>query len=184
MNAAGRRVPAARARNVISTRTDASSSTTGRPRALWFAAGAATAAVTGGLLAVVYIAFVIGWALEGRAPASAWFGIVMGVVVGGIVGGIAIGIQRRASIPWFVAPLIALGLLMLLGMVTWMVLIPFDSDGSLRYELAVTSPFAAITVFLGSAIVAFTGAALWFRVAGVASLVIIVSVVIGLLAGG
>jgi hypothetical protein len=69
MEAAGELVPAMTASNVISTRTDASTSTTGRPRALWFVAGSATAAVTGGLLAVLYIASVIGWSLEGRAPA-------------------------------------------------------------------------------------------------------------------
>lgn len=171
-------------RNVISTRVDASSSTTGRPHVLWFAAGAATAAVTAGLLAALYIAFFISWSLEGRAPASVRSGIVMGVVVGGIVGGIAIGIQRRASIPPFVAALIALALLILLGIVAWMALTPFDSNGSLQYELAVTAPFATITVFVGTAIVALTSSALWLRVAGVASVFILVSSVIGLLAVG
>jgi hypothetical protein len=79
MEAAGAREPALTARNVVSTRTDASTSLTGRPHALWFAAGSATAAVSGGLLAALYIASVIGWSLEGRAPVSGWLGIVMGV---------------------------------------------------------------------------------------------------------
>jgi hypothetical protein len=177
-------MPASRARNVISTRTDTSSSTTGRTRALWFTAGAAVAAVTGGLLAALYIAFVIGWSLEGRAPASGWFGIGMGVIVGGIVGGIAIGIQTRTSIPRPVAPLIALVLLMLLGIIAWMVLTPLDSNGSLRYGSAVAAPFVTIAVFLGTATVALTKPALWLPVAGVASILIVVSLVIGLLAGG
>lgn len=73
---------------------------------------------------------------------------------------------------------------MLLGIMAWVALTPFDSNGSLQYELAGTAPFATITVFLGTAIVALTSAALWLRVAGVASVVIVVSLVIGLLAGG
>ena len=95
MEAAGEREPGLTARNVVSTRSDATTSTTGHPHALWFAAESATAAVTGGLLAAFYIAAVIGWPVEGGAPASGWIGIVMGVVVGGIFGGIGIGIQRR-----------------------------------------------------------------------------------------
>jgi|GEM_PF-5740030 len=86
MEAAGEREPGLTARNVVSTRSDATTSTTGQPHALWFAAESATAAVTGGLLAAFYIASVIGWPVEGRAPApapaSGWAGIVMGVVVG------------------------------------------------------------------------------------------------------
>jgi hypothetical protein len=184
MEAAGERVSAMRARQVISTRIEASISTTGRPRALWFAAGAATAAVTGGLLATLYIASVIGWSLEGRAPAAGWFSIGIGFIVGGIVGAITIGIQRRASIPWLVAPGTALALLILLGIMAWVVLTPFDSNGSLRYGLAVTAPFATIAVVLGTAIVALTKPALWLRVAGVASVLSAVSLVIGSLAGG
>ena len=155
-----------------------------RPHALWFAAGSATAAVTGGLLAALYIASVIGWSLEGRAPASAWLGIVMGVLVGGIVGGIGIGIQRRASIPRIVAPLIALALLMLLGIIVWVVLMPFDPNGSLRFGVAVIAPFVTIATVLATTIVALTNLALWLRVDGVASALIAVSLVIGLLAGG
>jgi len=184
MGAAGEREPAPTARNVVSTRTDARTLATGRPPALWFAAGSATAAVTGGLLAAFNIASVIGWQLEGRAPASGWFGIVTGVVVGGIFGGIGIGIQRRMSSPRIVAPLIGLTLLMLLGILAWVVLTPFDSNGSLRYGVAVTAPFATIATLLGTTIVALTNSALWLRFAGVASALIAVSVVIGLLAGG
>jgi hypothetical protein len=184
MEAAGEREPALTARNVVSERTDARTSTTGRPHALWLAAGSATAAVTGGLLAALYIASVIGWCLEGRAPASGLLGIVMGVVVGGIVGGIGIGIQRRASIPRIVAPLIALALLMLLGIMAWVVLTPFDPNGSLRYGVAVIAPFGTIATVLGSTIVALTNSALWLRVGGVASALVAVSLVIGLLEGG
>jgi hypothetical protein len=104
MKAAGVGEPALTARNVVSTRTDARASVTGRPHALRFAAGLATAALTGGLLVAVNIGSVIGWSLEGGAPASGWLGIAMGVVVGGILGGIGDGIQRRASIPRIVAP--------------------------------------------------------------------------------
>ena len=168
----------------MSTRTDATTSTTGHPHALWFAAGSATAAVTGGLLAAFYIAAVIGWPVEGGAPASGWIGIVMGVVVGGIFGGIGIGIQRRVSSPRIVAPLIALTLLMLLGILAWVVPTPFDPNGSLRYGVAVTAPFATIATLLGTTIVALTDSALWLRVGGVASALIAVSLVIGLLAGG
>ena len=168
----------------MSTRTDATTSTTGHPHALWFAAGSATAAVTGSLLAAFYIAAVIGWSVEGRAPASGWIGIVMGVVVGGIFGGIGIGIQRRVSSPRIVAPLIALTLLILLGILAWVVPTPFDPNGSLRYGVAVTAPFATIATLLGTTIVALTDSALWLRVGGVASALIAVSLVIGLLAGG
>lgn len=150
---------------------------------MWLAAGSPTAAVTGGLLAALYIASAIGWSLEGRAPGSGWLGIVMGVVVGGIVGGIGIGVQRRASIPWVVAPLIALALL-LLGIMAWVVLTPFDPNGGLRYGVAVIAPFAAVATVLGTAIVALTKSALWLRVGGVASALIAASLVIGLLAGG
>lgn len=172
----------------MSTRTDATTSTTGHPHALWFAAGPATAAVTGGLLAAFYIAAVIGWPVEGRAPASApasgWAGIVMGVVVGGIFGGIGIGIQGRVSIRRIVAPLIALTLLVLLGILAWVVLTPFDPSGSLRYGVAVTAPFATIATLLWTTIVALANSALWLRIAGVASALIAVSLVVGLLAGG
>ena len=168
----------------MSTRTDATTSTTGHPHALWFAAGSATAAVTGSLLAAFYIAAVIGWSVEGRAPASGWIGIVMGVVVGGIFGGIGIGIQRRVSSPRIVAPLIALTLLILLGILAWVVPTPFDPNGSLRYGVAVTAPFATIATLLGTTIVALTNSTLWLRVAGVAIALIAVSLVIGLLAGG
>ncbi|MDH6238386.1 hypothetical protein [Cryobacterium sp. CG_9.6] len=140
--------------------------------------------MTGGLLAALYIASAIGWSLEGRAPASGWLGIVMGVVVGGIVGGIGIGIQRRASIPRIAAPLIALALLMLLGITAWVVLIPFDPNGSLRYGLAVTAPFATIATVLGTTIVAQTNSATWLRLGYVASALISVSLVIGVMAGG
>ena len=58
----------------MGTRTDARASLTGHPHTLWFAAGSATAAVTGGLLAAVDIASVMGWSLEGKAPASGWLG--------------------------------------------------------------------------------------------------------------
>jgi len=144
--------------------------------------------VTGGLLAAFYIAAVIGWPVEGRAPASApasgWAGIVMGVVVGGIFGGIGIGIQGRVSIRRIVAPLIALTLLVLLGILAWVVLTPFDPSGSLRYGVAVTAPFATIATLLWTTIVALTNSALWLRIAGVASALIAVSLVVGLLAGG
>ena len=168
----------------MSTRTDATTSTTGHPHALWFAAGPATAAVTGGLLAAFNIASVIGWQLEGRAPASGWLGIVMGVVVGGIFGGIGIGIQGRVSIRRIVAPLIALTLLVLLGILAWVVLTPFDPSGSRRYGVAVTAPFATIATLLWTTIVALANSALWLRIAGVASALIAVSLVVGLLAGG
>jgi hypothetical protein len=108
----------------------------------------------------------------------------MGAVVGGIFGGIGIGIQRWVSIPRIAAPLIALTLLMLLGILTWVVLTPFDPNGSIRYGVAVTAPFATIAALLGTTIVALTNSALWLRVGGVASALIAVSLVIGLLAGG
>ena len=184
MEASGEREPALTARCVVSTRTDARTSTSGRPHALWFAAGLATAAVTGGLPAALYIASVIGWLVEGRAPASGWFGIVLGVVVGGIFGGIGIGIQRRVSFLRIVAPLIALALLMVSGLLAWVVLTLVDPSGSLRYGVAVTAPFVTIATLLGTAIVALTNSALWLRIAGVASALIAVSLVIGLLAGG
>ena len=63
--AAGESEPALTARYVVSTRTDARTSTSGRPHALSFAAGSATAAVTDGLLAALYIASVVGWPAEG-----------------------------------------------------------------------------------------------------------------------
>ena len=116
----------------MSTRTDARASTSGHPLAIWFAAGSATAAVTGGLSAALYIASVIGWLVEGRAPASGWLGIVMGVVVGGIFGGIGIGIQRRGSFLRIVAPLIALAQLMGSGLLAWVMVTLFDPSGSLR----------------------------------------------------
>jgi len=188
MEAAGEREPGLTARNVVSTRSDATTSTTGQPHALWFAAESATAAVTGGLLAAFYIASVIGWPVEGRAPApapaSGWAGIVMGVVVGGNFGGIGIGIQGRVSIRRIVAPLIALTLLVLLGILAWVVLTPFDPSGSLRYGQAVTAPFATIATLLWTTSVALTNSTLWLRIAGVASALIAVSLVIGLLAGG
>ncbi|WP_354575141.1 hypothetical protein [Frigoribacterium sp. UYMn621] len=168
----------------MSQRTDARGSTTGRPHVVWFAAGSASAAVTGGLLAALYITSAIGWSLEGRSPGSGWLGIVMGVVVGGIVGGIGIGIQRRASIPRVSAPLIALALLVLLGIIVWVVLIPFDANGSLRYGVAVIASLVTIATVLGTAIVALTNSALWLRVGGMASALIAVSLVIGLLQGG
>lgn len=168
----------------MGTRIEVRTSTSGRPAALWFAAGSATAAVTGGLSAALYIASVIGWLAEGRAPASGWLGIVMGVVVGGIFGGIGIGIQRRVSFLRIVAPLIALALLMVSGLLAWVVLTLFDPSGSLRYGVAVTAPFVTIATLLGTAIVAFTNSSLWLRVAGVASALIAVSLVMGLLAGG
>ena len=184
MEASGEREPALTARYVVSTRTDARASTAGRPHALWFAAGLATAAVTGGLPAALYIASVIGWLVEGRAPASEWLGIVMGVVVGGIFGGIGISIQRRVSFLRIVAPLIALALLMVSGLLAWVVLTLFDPSGSLRYGIAVTAPFVTIATLLGTTIVALTNSALWLRIAGVASALIAVSLIIGLLAGG
>lgn len=168
----------------MGTRIEVRTSTSGRPAALWFAAGSATAAVTGGLSAALYIASVIGWPAEGRAPASGWLGIVMGVVVGGIFGGIGIGIQRRVSFLRIVAPLIALALLMVSGLLAWVVLTLVDPSGSLRYGVAVTAPFVTIATLLGTAIVAFTNSSLWLRVAGVASALIAVSLVMGLLAGG
>ena len=168
----------------MSTRIEVRTSTSGRPAALWFAAGSATGAVTGGLSAALYIASVIGWLAEGRAPASGWLGIVMGVVVGGIFGGIGIGIQRRKSFLRIVAPLIALALLIVSGLLAWVVQTLFDPSGSLRYGVAVTAPFATIATLLGTTIVAFTNSPLWLRVAGVASALIAVSLVIGLLAGG
>ena len=164
----------------MSTRIEVRTSTSGRPAALWFAAGSATGAVTGGLSAALYIASVIGWLAEGRAPASGWLGIVMGVVVGGI----GIGIQRRVSFLRIVAPLIALALLIVSGLLAWVVQTLFDPSGSLRYGVAVTAPFATIATLLGTTIVAFTNSSLWLRVAGVASALIAVSLVIGLLAGG
>ena len=88
------------------------------------------------------------------------------------------------SIPRIVAPLIALTLLMLSGILTRVVLTPFDPNGSLRYGVAVTAPFATIATLLGTTIVALTNSALWLRVAGVASALIAVSLVIGVLAGG
>ena len=184
MEAVGGREPALTARYAVSTRTDARTLVSGRPHALWFAAGSATAAVTGGLSAALYIASVIGWLVEGRAPASGWLGIVVGVVVGGIFGGIGIGIQRRVSFLRIVAPLIALALLMVSGLLAWVVVTLFDPSGSLRYGMAVTAPFVTIATLLGTTIVALTNSALWLRVAGVASALIAVSLVIGLLAGG
>ena len=65
-----------------------------------------------------------------------------------------------------------------------MALTPFDSNGSLRYGVAVTAPFATIATLLGTTIVALTNFALWLRVGGVASALIAVSLIIGLLAGG
>lgn len=184
MEAVGECEPALKVRNVVRTRTDSRTSIAGRAHALWFAAGSASAAVTGGLLAALYIASAIGWSLEGRTPASGWLGIVMGIVVGGIVGGIGIGIQRRAAISRIVAPLIALALLMLLGITAWVVLTPFDPNGSFRYVVAVTAPFATIAIVLGTTIVALTNSAMWLRLGCVASALIAVSLVIGLLAGG
>ena len=184
MEAAGESELALTARYAVSTRTDARTSTSGRPHALWFAAGSATAAVTGGLSAALYIASVNGWLAEGRAPASGWLGIVTGVVVGGIFGGIGIGIQRRVSFLRIVAPLIALALLMGSGLLAWVVVTLFDPSGSLQYGIAVTAPFATIATLLGTTIVALTNSALWLRIAGVASALIAVSLIIGLLAGG
>jgi hypothetical protein len=183
MERAGESGPALTARNVVSERTDARTSTTGRPHVVWLAAGSASAAVTGGLLAAHYIASAIGWSLEGRSPGSEWLGIVMGVVVGGIVGGIGFGIQHRASIPRIGAPLIAVALLVLLGIIVWVVLIPFDPNGSLRYGVAVIAPLVTIATVLATAIVALTNSALWLRVGGVASALVAASLVIGLLAG-
>ena len=65
-----------------------------------------------------------------------------------------------------------------------MALTPFDSNGSPRYGVAVTAPFATIATLPGTTIVALTNSALWLRVGGVASALIAVSLVIGLLAGG
>ena len=73
---------------------------------------------------------------------------------------------------------------MLLGILAWVVLTPFDPCGSLRYGVAVTAPFATIATLLVTTIVALTDSALWLRVGGVASDLIAVSLVIGLLAGG
>ena len=134
-------------------------------------------------MAALYITSAIGWSLEGRSPGSEWLGIVMGVVVGGIVGGIGFGIQHRASIPRIGAPLIAVALLVLLGIIVWVVLIPFDPNGSLRYGVAVIAPLVTIATVLATAIVALTNSALWLRVCGVASALVAVSLVIGLLAG-
>lgn len=166
------------------TPTDARTSTTDRTQAVSLAAGSATAAVTGGLLAALYIASAVGWSLEDRTPGSGWLGIVMGVVVGGIVGGIGIGMQRRASIPRVVAPLVALALMLLLGIVVWVVLTLFDPNGNVRYGLAVMAPFAMVATVLATTIVALTNSAVWLRVGGVACALIAVSLVIGLLAGG
>ena len=183
MEAADERLPALTARYVMSTRIEVRTSTSGRLAPLWFAAGSATGAVAGGLSAALYIASVIGWLVEGRAPASGWLGIVMGVVVGGIFGGIGIGIQRRVSFLRIVAPLIALALLMVSGLLAWVVVTLVDPSGSLRYGIAATAPFVTIATLLGTTIVAFTNSSLWLRVAGVATAVIAVSLVIGLLAG-
>jgi hypothetical protein len=175
------------ARNVnqeVSTRAEAGGTTSGGPRASWFAAGATTAAVTGGLFATLHLAFVIGWSLEGRTSASGWLVIGVGAIAGGIAGGLAIGIQRRASIPWLVAPLIALALLMLGGIMAWVILTPFDPNGSLRYGLALSAPFAAISIVSGTTIVALTKPARWLRVAGVAGALTAVSLMIGVVATG
>lgn len=150
----------------------------------WFASGAATAAVTGGLSAAAYLASFIGWSLEARTPASGLLGIGVPAIAGGIAGGLAIGIQRRASIPRFIAPLIALVLLMLGGIMAWVMLTPFDPDGSLRYGLAVSAPFAVTAIILATTLITLTKPALWLRVAGVAGALIVVASIIGVLAAG
>ena len=66
----------------------------------------------------------------------------------------------------------------------WVVVTLFDPSGSLRCGIAVTAPFVTIATLLGTTIVALTNSALWLRVAGVASALIAVSLIIGLLAGG
>jgi len=66
----------------------------------------------------------------------------------------------------------------------WVVLTQFDPNGSLRYGEAVTAPLTTIATLLGTTSVALTNSALWLRVAGVASALIAVSLVIGLQAGG
>ena len=66
----------------------------------------------------------------------------------------------------------------------WVVLTQFDPNESLRYGEAVTAPLTTIATLLGTTSVALTNSALWLRVAGVASALIAVSLVIGLQAGG
>lgn len=79
---------------------------------------------------------------------------------------------------------VALALLMLVGVMVWVTLTPFDPNGSLQYGLAVTAPFVTIAVVLGTTIVTLTKPALWLCVAGVASAVIAVSLAIGALSSG
>lgn len=151
-----------------------------RVSTLWFAAGATTGAVTGALLAVLYIASAVGWLSEGRTPASGGLLLAVGTVAGGIIGGTAIGIQRRCSLPRFAAPLIALALLVLSGAMAWVLSAVLDRTGSFQYGLVVASPFAVIAIAAATTIVTALKSALWLRVAVIAGTLIAVALLISL----
>lgn len=164
---------------IYNNQVDSTSSAERQSR--WVAASLTSAAATGGLVAILYLASAIGWTIEGRAPASGWVAVVAGVAAGSVAGGVAIGIQRQRAWPRIAAPIIGSALIVIVGILAGFAALPFDTDGSARYGFAVIVPFAVILISLGTTVVAFTRPALWRGLSIVGWAMILVALLVGLL---
>ncbi|KQQ03356.1 MULTISPECIES: hypothetical protein [unclassified Rathayibacter] len=144
--------------------------------------GALIGLVSAAVIAFLYLVSVVGWGMDGRAPASGWVAIVAAALVGALAGGVAIGTQRALGAPRVLAPLVAPVLVALVAVAAAIVVLPFDPDGSLALTVAVMVPFAVIAVTLATALAAFTDASRWRPIGGVAAVVIALALITGLVA--
>ncbi|QHC65473.1 hypothetical protein GSU68_01990 [Rathayibacter sp. VKM Ac-2759] len=136
--------------------------------------------VSAAVIALLYLASVVGWASDGRAPASGWVAITTAAVVGALAGGVAVGTQRRLGAPRVLAPLLAPVLVALTAVAVSIVAIPFDPDGTARLTVAVATPFGMVAVAVATALVAVGSR--WRAIGAVAAAIVAVALVTGLVA--
>lgn len=139
--------------------------------------------VSAAVIALLYLASVIGWGMDGRAPASGWIAIALAAVVGALAGGSAVAAQRSLGAPRVVAPLVAPVLVALLALVSALATAPFGSGSSLGLTFAVMLPFGVLAVTLGTTLVVAAGETRWRAIGGVAGVVVAIALVVGLVAG-
>lgn len=105
---------------------------------------------------------------------AAWF------AGGALFGGAAIAIQQAFRQPRVVAPIFAVGLMVLTGAIAWIVIGLLDPGSFARYSLAVAAPFALVGVFVLTLIVVLIPPRFRGRASGAAVVLAVVITLVGL----
>ncbi|MCR2784595.1 MULTISPECIES: hypothetical protein [unclassified Microbacterium] len=99
---------------------------------------------------------------------------------GALFGGSAIAIQHAFRQPRVVAPLFAVGLMVLMGGIAWMLIDLLDPGSIALYSLAVAAPFALVGVFVLTLTAVLIPARFRGRVSGAAVVLTVVITLVGL----